>query len=106
SGLSAATKGVGSDVSTMLTSVVHSIEYSREAAKTLKTLPRNVRRLILAKIEDVARDPYAPNRNVSALTGRQEMRLRVQDWRVIYRVQDDRLVLLVIKVGARGQVYE
>ena len=33
-------------------------------------------------------------------------RKRVQDWRVIYRVLDDRVVLLIIKIGVRGQVYE
>jgi mRNA interferase RelE/StbE len=43
---------------------------------------------------------------VSRLQGRPEYRLRVQDWRVIYRLVDDRIVLLVIKIGARGQVYE
>ncbi len=85
---------------------MHSIEYSRDAAKALAKMPRNARELVLSKIEELARDPYAPNNNVRRLTGRPESRLRVQDWRVIFRVLDDRVVLLVIKIGARGQVYE
>ena len=44
--------------------------------------------------------------NVTRLQGRPEFRLRVHDCRVIYRVMDDRIVLLVIKIGSRGQVYE
>ncbi len=38
--------------------------------------------------------------------GRPESRLRVQDWRVIYRLLDDRLLLVIIKIGSRGEVYE
>ena len=40
------------------------------------------------------------------MQGRPEFRLRVQDWRVIYRLFDDRVVMLIIKIGGRGQVYE
>lgn len=69
-------------------------------------MPRNLRELVIEKIEAVARDPHAPNANVTRLQGRPEFRLRVQDWRVIYRVDNGRLVLLVIKIGSRGQVYE
>lgn len=82
------------------------VEYSREADKVLTNMARNVREQVIAKIEELARDPYAANNNVRRLRGRREYRLRVQDWRVIYRVLDDRLVLLVIKIGTRGQVYE
>ena len=54
----------------------------------------------------MAANPYAAHSNVTRLRGRPEFRLRVQDWRVIYRVLDDRVVMLVIKVGSRGQVYQ
>lgn len=85
---------------------MHSIEYTREAHKVLAKLPRNLRALMEAKIDAVAADPYAQHNNVTRMQGRPEFRLRVHDWRVIYRVLDDRVVLLVIKIGGRGQVYE
>ena len=85
---------------------MHSIEYTREAAKALAKMPRNVRELVVSKIEAVAADPRGDHGNVTRLQGRPEFRLRVHDWRVIYRVLDDRVVLLVIKIGTRGQVYE
>ncbi len=72
----------------------------------LAKLPRNLRALMEAKIDAVAADPYAQHNNVTRMQGRPEFRLRVHDWRVIYRVLDDRVVLLVIKIGGRGQVYE
>lgn len=69
-------------------------------------MPRNIRGLIRSKVEAIAANPRDRHMNVTRLQGRPEFRLRVQDWRVIYRLVDDRVVLLVIKIGARGQVYE
>jgi len=37
--------------------------------------------------------------------GESELRIRVGDWRVIYSVQDDELLVLVIKIGHRSDVY-
>ena len=85
---------------------MYSIEFARDAQKTLVRLPKDVRNLLRAKIEQVAANPYGMHNNVTRLQGRPEFRRRVHDWRVIYRVMDDRIVLLVIKIGSRGQVYE
>lgn len=84
---------------------MHSIEFSRDALRVLTKLPRDLRELIQAKIKEVAADPYGEHNSVTRLQGRPEFRLRVHGWRVIYRVVDERIVLLVIKIGARGQVY-
>jgi mRNA interferase RelE/StbE len=66
----------------------------------------HVREMVMGKIEAVAGNPYAAHNNVTRLQGRPEFRLRVQDWRVIYRLLDDRVMMLVIKIGGKGQVYE
>lgn len=49
--------------------------------------------------------PYAPNNNLTKLQGHDGYRLRIGDWRVIYELQDDRLVMLVLEVGPRGGIY-
>lgn len=85
---------------------MHSIEYTRDALRVLAKMPCNVRVLMVSKIEAVAADPHAQHPNVTRMQGRPEFRLRVHEWRVIYRVLDDRLVMLIIKIGTRGQVYE
>lgn len=84
---------------------MHSIEYTRDAVKTLAKLPRNVRELLREKIEDVARDPFGAA-NVKKLVGQPGYRLRVGDWRVIYDVDSGRVVVRVLKIGPRGGVYE
>ena len=72
---------------------------------TLAELPVNWRRRIVAKVKEVAADPYAPNNNLKKLQGRDGYRLRIGDWRVIYELHDDRLVMLVLEVGPRGGMY-
>ena len=74
--------------------------------KSLARIPANWQKRIVAKIKEVAIDPYAPNNNLTKLQGREGYRLRVGDWRVIYELQDDRLVMLVLEVGARGGIYK
>ena len=66
-------------------------------------------RLLAVRIRDrmaaVATDPHAEHPNVRKLQGRDGYRLRVGDWRAIYEIHDDELVVLVLRVGPRGQVY-
>ena len=60
----------------------------------------------MAKIREVAADPYAPNNNLAKLQGRDAAyRLRVGDWRVIYELHDDRLMMVILEVGPRGGIY-
>ena len=73
--------------------------------KALIKLPVNWQERILAKIKEVAADPYAPNNNLTKLQGREGYRLRVGDWRVIYELHDDRLAMLVLDMGPRGRIY-
>ncbi len=59
---------------------------------------------IIAKIEQYAQEPESQANNVTALKGREGIRLRVGDWRVI--MNDGRVVLAVLEIGPRGSVYE
>jgi mRNA interferase RelE/StbE len=73
--------------------------------KALARLPLNWQKRIVAKVKEVAVDPYAPNNNLTKLQGRDGYRLRIGDWRVIYELQDERLVMLVLDMGPRGDIY-
>jgi mRNA interferase RelE/StbE len=84
---------------------VYKIIFRKEAAKSLTKLPHNVVRTIREKLEAIAADPYADHPNAKKLQGRAGYRLRVGDWRVIYEIQNDHLVILVLRVAPRGEVY-
>jgi mRNA interferase RelE/StbE len=67
-------------------------------------MPRNVAETVVGKITTLAADPYAPNNNATRLQGRPGFRLRVGDWRVLYEVDESRLLVLDIK--PRGGAYQ
>lgn len=81
------------------------ITFTREAEKTLRALPVNIRRLITAKIEQYAADPGSLSNNVKALKGKSGyFRLRVGDWRVIFR--EDGTVIAIMRIASRGSAYD
>jgi len=82
------------------------VTYAAELTKILARLPRNLVKRIIERIEDVAAGPYQGHPNVTKLKGRDGCRLRVGDWRVIYDLDDDNQVMIVLVIGPRGQVYK
>ena len=84
---------------------MYTIATTRSFDKAIASLPVNWKKRIVAKIREVAADPHAPNNNLTKLRGRDAYRLRVGDWRVIYELHDDRLLMLVLEVGPRGGIY-
>lgn len=84
---------------------MYKISFSKEAEKTLQRMPRNMAKLIREKLKDIAANPYADHPNATKLQGREGYRLRVGDWRAIYKIQDEQLIIVVMKIAARGEVY-
>ena len=80
------------------------LAYSKQAQKVLRRMPANTARLIRAKLEELAEDPDTM-RNVKQLHGRPDYRLRVGDWRVVYRLERRELQIVVIDIDDRGRVY-
>jgi len=85
---------------------VYKISYSKEAEKSLLRMPRNTAKLIREKLEAIAANPYADHSNAKKLQGREGYRLRIGDWRVVYKVQNEQLIIIVMKVASRGEVYK
>ena len=77
------------------------IVFSRTALKALRKSGKGA--LIMEKIEGLAADPEAVGANVRKLAGRPESRLRVQDWRVIFRIEAE--TLFIDDIGPRASIY-
>ena len=85
---------------------MYTVVTTKSFNKAIARLPANWQKRIVAKIKEVAVDPYSPNNNLTKLHGRDAAyRLRVGDWRVIYELHDDRLVMVILEVGPRGGIY-
>ncbi len=84
---------------------MYTIEFTKQAYKTIRKLPQEVVKRMRRKIDQIAADPYANHGNVTKLQNRPGYRLRIGDWRVIYDIREDELIILVLKVGSRGDIY-
>ncbi len=89
----------------MSTGPTYRIEFKPTAAKAIRKLPTDVRARIQARIRTLASDPR-PHNCVKLADQHGLYRVRTGDYRVIYRVQDDRLVVCVLDVGDRKDVYK
>ena len=84
---------------------MYKITYTTQAAKALLKIPRNTANLIREKLEQVAIDPFATIPNAKKLQGRAGYRLRIGDWRVIYEINKNEVIIIVMKIAPRGEVY-
>ncbi|MEJ2870451.1 type II toxin-antitoxin system RelE/ParE family toxin [Actinomycetospora sp. OC33-EN08] len=84
--------------------MTYRIDLTRRAAKALDSVDTPQRRRILAVIDQLSADPRPPS--CRKLTGRDDQwRVRAGDYRVIYEVHGDRLLVLVVEIGHRSEVY-
>ena len=82
--------------------MTYQVIWSEGAARELAKLERSVARRILERVEGLRTDP---KRGLRRLVGVPYYRLRVGDYRVIVELLEDRLLVLVLKVGHRRSIY-
>ena len=81
----------------------YKIEIKRSAAKEIKALPAQVTRKILAQIASLSSDPRPPQ--CLKLSGEEKYRVRCGDYRILYTIEDRVLIVCVVKVAHRREVY-
>lgn len=76
----------------------------RRAEKTLKRMDKNLLGRFVTIIDALAENPYPDG--VKKLVGFDDLyRVRVGDWRIVYSVQGNRLLILVLEISPRGGAY-
>ena len=80
------------------------IEVTKAAARDLRALPANILKRVDARILSLAEKPRPDG--VRKLVGSADLyRLRVGDYRIIYEIQDAVILVCIIRVRHRGEVY-
>ncbi len=80
------------------------IEFVKQAAKQFKALPNQEQQRLKPKIDSLAKEPRPTG--VVKLSGEDDLyRIRVGNYRVIYSIQDNQLLILVVKIGHRRDIY-
>jgi len=85
--------------------VTYSVEFRPAVLKSLKRPPKKDLRRIKKKIDRLAED--LPDPATTKMKGNNPFhRVRSGDYRIVYQILEDRLVILVVKVGHRKDVYK
>jgi len=83
---------------------VYTIEVKPSAVRDMQRLPRSIQKRVAQKIDALAKDPFP--RGSAKLEALGDLRrIRVGDYRVIYQVHQEALVVLVVRIKHRGDVY-
>jgi mRNA interferase RelE/StbE len=84
--------------------VTNAVEITPDAVRQLRKPTPDARRRIQAAIELLAETPRPPGaKKLSGSSG--DWRVRTGDYRIIHEIQDARLIVLVIAVGHRREIY-
>jgi len=83
--------------------MTYKISILRRAQKQLAKIPASDYKKIKQAILDLAKDPRPSGSK--KLKSRQGWRIRQGNYRVIYEIQDDQLIIIVLDVGNRKDIY-
>jgi mRNA interferase RelE/StbE len=81
----------------------YSLRIKRSAEKDIRALPAEARGRVITRIRALAGDPRPPG--ATKLTGRDAWRLRVGTYRIVYLIEDHELIIEVVRVAHRRDVY-
>ena len=85
---------------------MYELKYRRQARNYLARLPYKTKFEILEKLHELAQNPDNPTLDVKALMGQIGFRLRVGQFRIIYTCHEDELIIEIVKVRPRGDIYK
>ena len=79
------------------------VEIKKSAAKEIERLPRKDMQAVLERIESLSENPRP--HDCKKLSAQEKYRIRCGNYRILYSVEDDILIVFVVKVGHRKDVY-
>lgn len=85
----------------------YSVDYTPKALKSLKKLDKSTRKLILSWIEKNLIDCDNPRQHGKALVANHsgKWRYRIGDYRLICEIDDGKVIILVLEIGHRKEIY-
>jgi mRNA interferase RelE/StbE len=84
--------------------MIYAVEISSLAARQIKKLSPDIQQQVLAELAGLAEQPRPDG--VTKLKGENNVyRVRVKKYRIVYEIFDDQLIILVVRVAHRREVY-
>jgi mRNA interferase RelE/StbE len=79
------------------------VVFKQSVAKDLRQVPKKDVARILKRIEALKTEPRPPG--VEKLSGQEKYRIRQGVYRILYEIRNDELIVVVVKIGHRREVY-
>jgi mRNA interferase RelE/StbE len=81
----------------------YKIVVKKSVSKDLRQIPKKDVERIVAAIQELAGNPRPPQ--AKKLSGQERYRLRQGNYRILYAIEDDKLIVCVVRVGHRRDIY-
>ncbi|MGQ0594057.1 MAG: type II toxin-antitoxin system RelE family toxin [Gammaproteobacteria bacterium] len=85
---------------------MYTVKYHRRALKALAMIPATLARRFQTELLEIAKAPYTYQGDFKRLEGRSGWRLRIGGWRAICEIKENELLMHVLEIGTRGDVYK
>jgi mRNA interferase RelE/StbE len=82
---------------------VYRVEFRPAALRSLESLPQKLGARLYARAESLGANPYPVG--VKKLRGTELHRVRVGDYRIVYEVKGAVLLVVLVRIGTRGEIY-
>ena len=82
----------------------YKIEWKRSAIKELQRLPRQMRLKVVAAVDNLSSNPY-PQGVRKLVSTENSYRIRIGDYRLLYNITQHKLIIEIIRVGHRKDIY-
>ncbi len=83
--------------------MIYAVEFVKSAERERKKLPPDIRLQIDKALYKLSQDPRKGN--VRSMVGSSSWRMRVGDYRVVYDIHDKEIIILILRVRHRKDVY-
>lgn len=89
-----------------MSSKFYEVVFKKSAAKELQGLPKKIQQKILDAVQLLSLNPYTELLQIKKMKGADSLyRVRIQDYRVIYLIENQIIKITIIKIGHRKEVY-
>ncbi|MDE9454608.1 type II toxin-antitoxin system RelE family toxin [Xenorhabdus bovienii] len=82
--------------------MIYKLEFEKRALKEWKNLGYTIREQLKKKLAERLKNPHVPASRLSGRTNRYKIKLKSSGYRLVYEINDNKVVLLVIVVGKRA----
>lgn len=84
----------------------YKVEFTRSAKKEFDRIPSDIQNKVVEALSILSQNPFSEFLKIKKLKGADELyRIRLGDYRLVYEVRRHILVIIVIKIGHRKDIY-